>query len=108
MRLLKEGETWESLTFSVPKDHIIPVHEKLWPFLAAVSSSFERVNLAKDSARCEKLKQLSTEMVVGFRNVTGADLGTIKYIGNVKGIGKCFGIQLHVSICIENGFVCIH
>lgn len=97
MRLLKDGESWESLTFSVPKEHIIGVHEKLWPFLAAVNSCFERVNVAKDKNRCEKLMQLGTEMVVGFKDVNGAYLGTIKYIGHVKGIGKCFGIKLHVS-----------
>lgn len=102
VRLLKDGESWESLTFSVPKEHIIGVHEKLWPFLAAVNSSFERVNVAKDKNRCEKLMQLGTEMVVGFKDVSGAYLGTIKYIGHVKGIGKCFGIKLHVSVFFLN------
>lgn len=97
MRLLREGESWESSKFGVLKENIVRVHEKLWPFLAAITSPMERVNVAKDKTRCEKLMQLTKDMVVGFKDVNGAYLGTIKYIGNVKGIGKCFGMQLHVS-----------
>lgn len=80
------------------KDNVIGIHEKLWPFLAAVSSSIERVKVAKNKDLCKKLLHLSTDMVVGFKDTNAVCLGTIKYIGNVKGIGKCFGITLHVSI----------
>lgn len=98
--MFKDSESLESLTFAINKDNVIGIHEKLWPFLAAVTSSIERVNIAKDSQRCEKLKHLCTEMVVGFKDTNVILLGTIKFIGNVKGIGKCFGINLHVSFLI--------
>lgn len=102
MRLLKDGESWESYTFAVQKENVIEIQEKLWPFLAAITSSIERVNLAKNKKKCEKLIHLGIDMTVGFKDKNNIYLGVIKYIGNVKGIGKCFGIMLHVNIYYTN------
>lgn len=94
---MKDSESWESGTFAVERDCVIGIHEKLCPFLAAVTSPMEKVNMAKDKKRCEKLMHLGVEMVVGFKEANVVLLGTIKFIGSVKGVGKCFGIKLHVS-----------
>lgn len=97
VRLLKDGETWDSCTFFSTKDDVIPIPEKLWPFLAAISSPMERVKLANNKGKCEKLMQIGKDMTVGFSDMDNVYLGKIKFIGNVKGMGKCVGIQLHVS-----------
>lgn len=97
VKVLKEGETWDVGTFYASKDDIIPVAEKFWPFLAAIASPIERVKLAQNKSKCEKLMQITKEMTVGFTDVDNVYLGTVKYIGSVKGMGKCVGILLHVS-----------
>lgn len=98
VRFLKNLETWESDSFSCPRESIVNVDEQIWSFLAAIVSPLERVKLAKNSKRCEKLMQIKKDMVVGFEDYKDVYLGTVKYIGLVKGIGKCFGLQLHVRI----------
>lgn len=98
VRFLKDGETWESTTFLCSRDDMVFIEEKLWPYLAAVVSPQERTKLAKNKDKCNKLLQVAKDMTVGFADYNDVYLGTVKFIGNVKGMGKCFGIQLHVSI----------
>lgn len=102
VKFLKEGETWDSTLFHCLRDNVVFVDDKVWAFLSAVPSPQDRVKLARNKKRCDKILQLSKEMVVAFSEYKDTPLGTIKYIGNVKGMGKCFGIQLHVSSYICN------
>lgn len=97
VRLLKDGENWETVTYVCPGNVLMSVDEKLWPFLAAVVSPQERVKVVRDRPRCQRLLQITEEMVVGVSFPKDVCLGTVKYIGTVKGLGKCFGIQLHVK-----------
>lgn len=105
VRILKQEETWDLGTFHVSKEYVIPVHEKFWTFLAAIASPLERVKLAQNKNRCERLMQITNEMTVGFSDMDNVYLGTVKHIGVVKGMGKCFGILLHVSICYFNSCI---
>lgn len=98
VRFLKDGETWESVTFLIARDDVAFVHERLWSFLAAVTSPKERVKLALNTKKCRKLIDISVDMTVGFDDHNDIYLGTVKYKGNVKGMGKCFGIQLYVCL----------
>ncbi|XP_065164082.1 ubiquitin carboxyl-terminal hydrolase CYLD [Atheta coriaria] len=94
IRFLKDVDTWESTSFTCPMQSVESVDERFWTFLAAVTSPKERVKLAINKQRVSKLLQITTDVVVGF-NGDEVYLGTVKFIGNVKGMGKCFGIQLH-------------
>lgn len=105
IRFLKDVDTWESTSFTCPMQSVESVDERFWTFLAAVTSPKERVKLAINKQRVSKLLQITTDVVVGF-NGDEVYLGTVKFIGNVKGMGKCFGIQLHVSILITNNNKC--
>ncbi|KAB0798491.1 hypothetical protein PPYR_09484 [Photinus pyralis] len=97
IRFLKSdnSEHWESNKFCCDQSIIVPVNENLWPYLASVSSPQERVLLAKNPNRCEQLMQTPINGVVGFLDFGQVLLGTIKFKGNIKGIGKGFGIQLY-------------
>lgn len=53
------------------------------------------MKLAKNREKCEKLLNLSKDMTVAVSLSDDVVLGVIKYIGLVKGIGKCVGVQLH-------------
>lgn len=97
VRLLKEGETWDSSTYGCNKTDIVLMHENLWQYIAAVNSPIDRVKLAKNKSKCEKLMQISEGSTIGFCDMDNVYLGQIRFIGNVKGMGKCVGIQLHVS-----------
>lgn len=97
IRLLKDGESWDTITYICPANALISVDEKLWPFLASVVSPQDRVKLIRNKARCQSLLQITEERVIGISLTNEVSLGTVKFIGNVKGVGKCFGIQLHVS-----------
>lgn len=97
VRFLKDAETWESTTFVCRHQSIVPIHEKLWQFLFAVTSPQERVKLAKDKERCDKLSNIITDLTVGFKDTDGVVLGQIKFLGVVRGMGHCVGIKLHVS-----------
>lgn len=105
VKFLKDDmQTWESVKFQVKKDDVALVCEELWPFLAAVSSQLERVKLAQDRERCGRLMQLTKDMVVGFydNSTSTVLLGTIKYIGMIRGVGRGYGIQLHVrELCCK-------
>ncbi|EFA04206.1 Ubiquitin carboxyl-terminal hydrolase CYLD-like Protein [Tribolium castaneum] len=95
VRFLKDAETWESTTFVCRQQSIVPVNEKLWQFLYAVTSPQERVKLAKDKERCDKLANITTDITIGFKDTDGVQLGQIKFLGVVRGIGHCVGIKLH-------------
>lgn len=97
VKLLKQEETWDSGTFCASKENVVPVHDKFWPFLAAITSPMERVKVAQNKDRCKRLMQIAKEMTVGFSDMDKVYLGTVKHIGVVKGMGKCVGIKLHVS-----------
>lgn len=98
IRFLKEGETWETAQFFCSEDSVIRICEKLCFFIASIVSPQERVKVAKNKSLCDKLKTISNDMTVGFSDTKDIYLGTVKYIGVVKGMGHCFGIELHVSI----------
>ena len=98
VRLLKDGETWESQTFLTNTENcVLTISEKLWPYIAAISSPQERVKLAKNKSLCEKLKTVSKDITVGFVYADDVKLGKIKFMGQVKGIGHCYGLEMHVS-----------
>ncbi|KAJ8973994.1 hypothetical protein NQ317_002390 [Molorchus minor] len=96
VRFLKEGESWETTTFFCNQDSIIPICEKLWPYVSSITSPQARVKLVKNKELCEKLTNISKEMVVGFIDTNDIYLGVIKYMGTVKGMGYCIGVELHV------------
>ncbi|KAJ8947473.1 hypothetical protein NQ318_009776 [Aromia moschata] len=95
VRLLKEGDSWESTNFSCSQETVIPIAEKLCPYIASITSPQARVKLARNKELCEKLKNICKDMVVGFLDTNDISLGTIKYMGTVKGMGFCVGIELH-------------
>lgn len=98
VRFLKsDTEQWESTQFLCPEDHIVYISEKLWPFIASITSPQDRLKLAKNKKLCDKLKTITKDMVVGFADTKDVHLGKVKYIGIVKGMGHCYGIELHVS-----------
>lgn len=96
VRCLKDDrDNWDTSQFkiSIEKCHLIP--EKLWQFLAAVQSPLERVKLAQNKERYEKLLLISVDMVVAYSDDDNVLLGTVKHIGKVKSIGWCYGIKLY-------------
>lgn len=95
--MLKENNNWETLSFETPQESITTVNDRIWPFLASVASPRERVKLAKNRKKCDSLATLTKDSVVGFADTNDVYLGTVRYIGEVIGIGMCYGIQLHVS-----------
>ncbi|KAG5879245.1 hypothetical protein JTB14_017098 [Gonioctena quinquepunctata] len=95
VRFLKEGETWETIQFYCSEDNIVRISDKLWTFISSIVSPIERVKFAKNKSLCESLKNVYKEKVVGFIDTEDIHLGTVKYIGIVKGMGYCYGIQLH-------------
>ena len=98
VRILKDGETWGSTIYLCSGDSLTSVDEKFWQFLSAIVSPIERVKLGSNQARCEKLSHICKDMVVGYTSMEDVHLGTVKFIGNIKGMGKCIGLHLHVSI----------
>lgn len=96
VRFLKDGDTWDSVTFLCSRDDIVFISDKVWPYLAAVTSPKEKVKLAQNPKKCKKLMDINTDMTVGFEDHTNTYWGIVKYKGHVKGMGKCFGIQLFV------------
>lgn len=96
IKMLKEDETWEPVQFICKRHQIAPVEETLLFFLTSLSPQ-ERVKLAKNRDKCEKLLNLTKDMTVAVSFKDDVVLGVIKFIGLVKGIGKCIGVQLHVS-----------
>lgn len=98
VRFLKDGgESWESTQFLCSEDHIVQISEKLWSFIASVVSPQDRLKLAKNKSLCDQLKTISKDMIVGFSDTKDVYLGKVRYIGAVKGMGHCYGIELHVS-----------
>ncbi|KAK4879570.1 hypothetical protein RN001_007716 [Aquatica leii] len=96
VRFLKDdSDSWETDKFSCDQSIIVSISENLWPYLASVTSPQDRVLLAKNPAKCEQLMQISVDTVVGFLDFGIVLLGTVKYIGNIKGFGRGFGIRLH-------------
>lgn len=65
VKFLKKGETWESTKFSCQAQSLVLIPEKLWPYLHSISSPQERVKVAKDKARCEKLCNMTKDITVG-------------------------------------------
>ncbi|CAH1138030.1 unnamed protein product [Phyllotreta striolata] len=95
IRFLKGVDTWDTIAYYCTEDNVVGISEKLCPFIASITSPQERVKLAKNRELCEKLKHLGKDMTVGFTDTNDVYLGKIKYIGMVKGIGYCYGIELH-------------
>ncbi|CAG9825331.1 unnamed protein product [Phaedon cochleariae] len=95
VRYLKDTETWESVQFCCSENSIIRISDKLWPYIASITSPQERIKLAKNKELCEKLQHICKDVVVGFDGTDNIYLGSVKYIGLVKGMGYCFGISLH-------------
>ncbi|XP_057672894.1 ubiquitin carboxyl-terminal hydrolase CYLD isoform X1 [Diorhabda carinulata] len=95
IRFLKENDTWETTAYSCPEDKIVRISEKLYPYIASITSPQERVKLAKNRELCNKLQRIGKDMVVGFIDTNDILLGTVRFNGVVKGIGHCFGIELH-------------
>ncbi|KAF5297689.1 hypothetical protein FQA39_LY12020 [Lamprigera yunnana] len=93
--LMDDSESWETNKFSCEQRTVTPVSETVWPYLASVSSPQERVLLAKNPLKCEHLMQISVGAIVGFSDFNCELMGTVKYIGHIKGMGKGFGIKLH-------------
>lgn len=103
IRFLKDDhETWESEKYCCEQEKVVSVAETFWPHLTAINSPQERVKLAKNPDRCEQLMQISIGSIVGYLHFDEVLLGTVKYIGNVIGRGKCYGIRLHVSFFFSN------
>lgn len=95
VRLLKDGETWESQLFITTTDNcVLPICKELWQYIAAISSPQARVKFAKNRNLCDRLKSISKEMVVGYA-ATEVKLGKVKFMGKAKGIGYCVGLELH-------------
>lgn len=92
--LKDDRETWEPGSFVCAPEHIAIIKEKLMPYVASIVSPEDRIKLAMDKERCEKLANLTIDMTVAVL-LTDVQLGVIKYMGTVKGLGKCIGIQLH-------------
>lgn len=100
VRLLRDGETWEPQTFlTMTEECVLPICDKLWQYIAAIASPQERVKFAKNKTSCEKLSTVCKDMVVGFTDTNDVKLGKIKYMGQIKGLGYAFGLELHVSGC---------
>lgn len=97
VQFLKEEEIWEPEQFYCSQNKILPIDVKLWPFIASITSPQERVKLVKNRELLDKLKRLTKDEVIGFTDTNDVLLGKIRYIGNVTGIGKCYGIELHVT-----------
>ncbi|RZB73458.1 CAP GLY domain containing protein, partial [Asbolus verrucosus] len=95
VRFLKDSETWESTTFCCRQQSIVSVNEKLWPYLYAVTSPQERVKLAKNKERCDKLSNITKDITVGFIDTDQILLGQIMFLGMVRGMGHCVGLKLH-------------
>nr|XP_023013021.1 ubiquitin carboxyl-terminal hydrolase CYLD isoform X2 [Leptinotarsa decemlineata] len=95
IRCLKDNETWETTPFYCSQQNIVRISAKLWPFIASITSPIERMKLAKNKELCDLLKNVCKEMVVGFSDTKDIYLGTVKYIGSVKGMGYCYGLELH-------------
>ncbi|ENN80893.1 hypothetical protein YQE_02682, partial [Dendroctonus ponderosae] len=96
VRLLKDGATWDSHTFiSDSEQVVIPICDKLWPYIASISSPQERVKFARDKVLCEKLRMVDLGTTVGFIDSTDVKLGTVRYKGNIKGLGYGFGLELN-------------
>lgn len=98
VKFLKDGETWESNVFICPRDHVTFITENLWPYLAAVTSPKERVKLALNPKKCKKIMDVVENTTVSFIDDDKGYIGIVKHKGNVKGMGKCFGIHLHVCL----------
>lgn len=96
--LREDGLSWETTQFICSEDHIVYICEKLWPFIASIVSPQDRLKLAKNKNLCDKLKTITKDMEVGFSDTKDVYLGKVKYIGAVKGMGHCYGIELHVSL----------
>ncbi|XP_017774296.1 PREDICTED: ubiquitin carboxyl-terminal hydrolase CYLD isoform X1 [Nicrophorus vespilloides] len=75
-------------------ESILYIDEKLWPFLQSVVSPQDRVALAKSKERCQSLMDIKLNSIVGCNLNNEILLGEVKYMGEVKGIGTCYGIQL--------------
>ncbi|KAJ8920977.1 hypothetical protein NQ315_015772 [Exocentrus adspersus] len=95
LRFLTEINTWELNRFSCSQENVVCIPEKLWLYIASIQSPQERIKLAKNKALCEKLKSVGKDMVVGFMDTNDVYLGRVRYMGPVKGMGYCFGIELH-------------
>ncbi|XP_060518432.1 probable phosphorylase b kinase regulatory subunit beta [Cylas formicarius] len=96
IRCLRDNESFEPLTFFTSNpESVLPIPKKLWQYIASIASPQERVKLAKNKSLCEKLMTISKDVTVGFIDSEDVKLGTIKYMGKVKGLGYSFGIELH-------------
>lgn len=95
VRCLKaDRDSWETNQFNCPKNKCYLVPEELYQFLAAVESPLERVKVATNKERHEKLLLITVDMVVAYTDEDNILLGMVKYIGKVPSIGLCYGIQL--------------
>lgn len=92
-----ESWNWEPDHFICSSTNVVSIHEKLWQYIASIGSPQERVKLAKNTKLCDHLKNITKGMTVGFTDSKDIYLGTVRYIGRVKGMDYSYGIELHVS-----------
>lgn len=96
VRLLEENNSWEAKPFvTVTENCIIPVPNSLLHYISAIHSPQERVKLTKNRILCEKLQKVTKDAIVGFTEASEVKLGRVRYIGFAKGIGYCYGLELH-------------
>lgn len=98
VRFLTEHNEWEPNRFICCQENVMQISEKIWPYIASITSPQERLKLAKNKPLCDILKNITIGTLVGFMDTSDVYLGTVRYMGAVKGMGYCFGIELHVSL----------
>lgn len=97
IRLMIDDESLDTQTYTILRDNIVVlVPSKLRSYVASIVSPQERIKLAKNKNLCEKLSQVSINSMVGFTTTSDVKLGKVRYMGPVKAIGFCFGLELHV------------
>lgn len=93
--------TWCGTEWRCHKYDLIPVSQKTWQYLLAVSSPEQRVRLAKDKALCEQIKDITVNDRVWYcadSDNRTKEIAFVKYIGPVTqlGSGDYFGLDLLV------------
>ncbi|XP_014298448.1 ubiquitin carboxyl-terminal hydrolase CYLD isoform X1 [Microplitis demolitor] len=92
-------EVWHKTEWKCHRIDFVPVSEKVWYFLAAVSIPQERVRLAQDTKFCEDVDNLKINYKVWYYpepNSAKRYKAVIKLIGPVEDLGPgfYFGLEL--------------